>query len=203
MRIALSRDISSLHPAIAVLAPLLRPELEGALSEMDIRPLLIEGGLTGKRASPPATKQRIIGDLKQIEEQAAALRVTLENLHPSTAEIFRNLDQVRRTLHVLAVIARETEVPDQPPALPKGTTAPQRLALVAAYVFIETTGQKPTIINKAGQPAGGSFLKLLDAVFTARGVKSSRESSAKWAISAINATNAVRSGNGVSLLKSE
>jgi hypothetical protein len=187
MRIALSRDISSLHPAIAVLAPLLRPELEGALSYMDLRPLLLEGGSTGKRASPPATKQRIIADLKQIEEQATALRVTLENLHPSTAGIFRNLDQVRRTLHVLAV-ARGTEVPDPPPALPKGTTAPQRLALVSAYVFIETTGQKPTIINKEGQKAGGPFLKFLDAVFTARGVKSSRESAAKWAISAINAT---------------
>jgi hypothetical protein len=55
-------------------------------------------------------------------------------------------------------------------------------------VFIATTGQKPTIINKAGQQAGGPFLKFLDAVFAARGVKSSRESSAKWAISAIDAT---------------
>jgi hypothetical protein len=200
MRIALTRDLSSLHAAIAVLAPLLRPELEGALTYMDIRPLLIEGGPTGKRASPPATKQRIIADLKQIEQQASDLRMTLKNLHPSMAEIFRNLDQVRRTLHVLAVIARETEVPDQPAALPKGTTAPQRLALVAAYVFIATTGRKPTIINKAGQPAGGPFLEFLNAVFAARGVKSSHESSARWAISAINATNAVHSGNGVSLL---
>jgi hypothetical protein len=186
MRIALSRDISSLHPAIAVLAPLLRPELSGALSYMDIRPLLIEGGPAGKRALSAASKQRIIADLKQVEQQASALRMTLVNLHPSTAGIFRNLDQVRRTLHTLEVIAREVEVPDRPPALPKGTTAPQRLALIAAYVFLATTGQKPTIINKAGQKAGGSFLEFLDAVFTARGVKSGRESSAKWAIATIN-----------------
>jgi hypothetical protein len=188
MRIALTRDLSSLHTAIAVLAPLLRPELEGALSEVDIRPLLIEGGPAGKRAPSAVSKQRIIADLKQIEEQASDLRMTLANLHPSTAGIFRNLDQVRRKLHTLEVIAREVEVPDQPPALPKGTTAPRRLSLVAAHVFIETTGQKPTIINKEGQKASGPFLKFLDAVFTARGVKSSRESSAKWAISAINAT---------------
>jgi hypothetical protein len=181
VRIALTRDISSIQAAIAVLEP-----LPPALSDADIRALFIEGGPAGKRALSAASKQRIIADLKQIEQQASALRMTLVNLHPSTAEIFRNLDQVRRTLHTLEVIARETEVPDRPPALPKGTTSQQRL--VAAYVFLETTGKKPTIINKAGQKAGGSFLDFLDAIFTARGVKSSRESSAKWAISAMKAT---------------
>lgn len=186
MRIALTRDISSMKAAIAVLTSL-RPGLP-ALSYADIRPLFIEGGPAGKRTLPAASKQRIIDDLKQIEQQASDLRMTLANLHPSTARIFRNLDRVRRTLHTLEVIAREVEVPDRPPDLPKGTTAPKRLALIAAYVFLETTGKKPTIINKAGQQSGGPFLEFLDAVFTARGVKSSRESSAKWAISAMNAT---------------
>jgi hypothetical protein len=175
-------------PAIAVLAPLLRPGL--ALRYSDIRPLLIEGGPAGKRVSPPATKQRIIADLKQIEQQASDLRMTLENLHRSTAKSFRNLNRVRLTLHILEVIAKgaEAEVPDEPPALPKETTPPRRLALTAAYVFIETTGQKPTIINKAEQPAGGPFLEFLDAVFAARGVNASREDCAKFAIRAINAT---------------
>src|ERR1700691_5060273 len=88
-----------------VLAPLLPPGLPG-LRYSDIRPLLIEGGPAGKRVRPPATKQRIISDLKQIEQQASDLRMTLENLPPSTAKSFRNLNRVRLTLHILEVTAQ-------------------------------------------------------------------------------------------------
>ncbi len=62
----------------------------------------------------------------------------------------------------------------------------QRLALDCAFVFLTVTGRKPGLTNSDGNPVHGEFVKFLRAVFKARGVSASLETSARYAIKGIN-----------------
>ena len=172
-----------MEAALAVLASL--REGKPPLTYADIRPLLMIGGKEIpqiRRVGPDRVKK----DLKKIEEQAGALKSTLVNLHPSTAALFRNLDRIRRDLHILEVVAQFAEAPEQP-VLPERTTPPQRLAFAAAMVFVRTTGEMPTRRYREGKKSYGPFYAFLTAVFEARGVnRASVENSAKWAISRLS-----------------
>jgi hypothetical protein len=71
----------------------------------------------------------------------------------------------------------------KPPKPPNGA---QRLALDCAFVFLMVTGRKPTLINSEGNPVHGPFVDFLRAVFKARGVSASLETSARYAINGIH-----------------
>lgn len=196
--------VQQLEAAIASLLPLRRaeaekrgigPELGDFERETALHALLVTGGSSAKRKNKPSL-ERTLRDLHTNAEQASVLRAAFEALSDPAASVFANRGGVRRMLWNLEIVARDgaermAAVDDiEPTHGANGGIKPpngaQRLALDCAFVFLTVTGRKPELTNSDGNPVHGEFVKFLRAVFKARGVSASLETSARYAIKGIH-----------------
>ena len=140
----------------------------------NVHALLVTGG-AGRRARAAPAKE--VGELRDIARRAAAFyeRLTIQGDHGqasvATAATFG--PGARSSLLAIAAVA-EAAATKPHGARSDRVTGPQALARVAAAVYLQATGRRPTIINSAAHPDDhGPFVEFLDVVFRARGVKSS------------------------------
>ena len=169
---------------------------ESSLAAM-VHHLIATGGNTSRRqaraANPMASgasSERTKRELRAVTSAVDKLTTALAQLHGPAASIYRDLDGLKRTVFTIGLIAAfgGTE-PDDFVDTSLLTPSPQEaLAHAAAKVFLMTTGNKPTIINREREKASGPFIDFLDAIFTARGITASRENTARSAIAAMEKT---------------
>lgn len=171
------------------------PELSDFERKTALHALLVTGGPSAKRKNKPSL-ERTRRALHSIAEQSSALRAAFEALDDPAASVFANRGGVRRMLRTLEIVAKDAaermvavediEPRDGANGGIKPPNGAQRLALDCAFVFLTVTGRKPGLTNSDGNPVHGEFVKFLRAVFKARGVSASLETSARYAIKGIN-----------------
>ena len=173
------------------------PEFSEFDDKTALHGLLVTDGPSAKRTVKPSL-ERTLRDLHTIEEQTSALRATFETLGDPAASVFANRGGIRRMLWTLEIVARDgakhlATVGDiEPRHAPKRKIDPpnsaQLLALECAFVFLMVTGKEPTRVNSPGEKVHGPFIDFLRAVFKARGVSSSLETSARYAVKGMRRT---------------
>lgn len=153
--------------------------------EAMVRALLIEGGQPAKSSRPQLGTTRL--DPARVKRQAAALRQTLEcsplhSLLPGLCRMLRTVESLDEDFFNALDQHSPAEKPSVSPPRVRGALPHEHLALTAALVYVKCTHRKPTIHNAEGRPAHGPFMDFLATVFTARDIRRSVETSARWAL---------------------
>jgi hypothetical protein len=144
-------------------------------------------------APPPASVTA--AQLSDVKKHGSALLAALDALQGPAVDALRFRDHdgragayaFRKSLRKLiddATTALAVVAHTKDPSGPKSKPLPRAVAALTADYFFRLTGKRPARITNAAQSnaAGGEFIKLLYAVFTARGINASADRYGREAI---------------------
>lgn len=167
--------------------------------------LLVSGGDTTRAhanqsfpAGRPADVDQTKNELRRLAKAAEDFANALWNLSAPAASAFANWDTLLTTARITAVVAAISashcceDLVAGTSVEPQLLSAQERLAYVAAHVFLVVTGTKPSrrTTTSGSQVAYGPFFEFLTEVFAVRGISASPENCAKVALKAMEKNRA-------------